>query len=161
MAIHSMRAPRQIVSRWLNTITAYNFKVFHLKGKLNTCADFLSRLKNTTNEKVDDGDEGPFVICAVEEETEIQPGSAVVHNTQPGATGRAQVPSQPDIRGLNLKNGQQEDDDITTIRKWIEEEKIPVEDDLREKSTRLKRLAAILYKLEVQEDTLVVKKTGD
>ena len=70
LAIHSMRAPRQIVSRWLNTITAYNFKVYHLKGKLNTCADFLSRLKNTTNEKVDDDDEGPFVICAVEEEME-------------------------------------------------------------------------------------------
>ena len=105
LAIHSMRAPRQIVSRWLNTITAYNFKVFHLKGKLNTCADFLSRLKNTTNEKVDDDDEGPFVICAVEEEMENHPGSAVVHNTPPGTTGRAnvQVPSLPDIGGLNLK----------------------------------------------------------
>ena len=45
LAIHSMRAPRQIVSRWLNTITAYNFKVFYLKGNLNTCADFLSGLK--------------------------------------------------------------------------------------------------------------------
>ena len=32
------------------------------------------------------------------------------------------------------------------------------EDDLKEKPTRLKRLAAILYKLEIQEDTLVVRK---
>lgn len=52
LAIHSMRAPRQIVSRWLNIITTYDFKVFPLRGKLNTCADFLSRengLKNTTS----------------------------------------------------------------------------------------------------------------
>ena len=91
---------------------------------------------------------------------ENHPGSAVVHNTPPGTTGRAnvQVPIQPDIRGLNLKNGQQEDEDITTIRKWIEERKTPMEDDLKEKPTRLKRLAAILYKLEIQEDTLVVRK---
>ena len=68
------------------------------------------------------------------------------------------VPILPDIRGLNLKNGQQEDDDITTIRKWIEERKTPMEEDLKEKPTRLKRLAAILYKLEIQDDTLVVRK---
>ena len=84
----------------------------------------------------------------------------MAHNTQPGTTGRAnvRVPILPDIRGLNLKNGQQEDDDITTIRKWIEERKTPMEEDLKEKPTRLERLAAILYKLEIQEDTLVVRK---
>ena len=84
----------------------------------------------------------------------------MARNASLGATGRAnvQVPSLPDIGGLNLKNGQQEDDNITTIRKWIEEEKTPVEDDLKEKSTRLKRLAAIMYKLEVHDDTLVVRK---
>ena len=50
----------------------------------------------------------------------------MAHNTPPGTTGRAnvQVPSLPDIGGLNLKNGQQEDEDITTIRKWIEEKNI-------------------------------------
>ena len=67
-----MKAPRQIVTRWLNTITAYNFKVFHLKGKLNTCADFLSwenGLKNSTNETFNEDDEGPFVICTAEEDT--------------------------------------------------------------------------------------------
>ena len=121
------------------------------RGKLNTCADFLSRLKNTTNEKVNDDDEGPFVKCAVEEEIGNLPGSAVARNVSLGAAGRAnaQGPSLPDIGGLNLKHGQQEDDNITTIRKLIEEEKTPVEDDLKEKSTRLKRLAAIMYKLEV------------
>ena len=40
----------------------------------------------------------------------------------------------------------------------IEERETPGEDDLKEKPTRLKRLAAILYKLEIQEDTLVVRK---
>lgn len=66
--------------------------------------------------------------CAVEE-METQPGSDALRNTPPGAAGRAvRGPSLPDIGGLNLKNGQQEDEDITTIRKWIEEEKIPVED---------------------------------
>ena len=65
LSIRTMKAPRQIVTRWLNTITAYNFKVFHLKGKLNTCADFLSRengLKNSTNEGFKEDDEGQFVI---------------------------------------------------------------------------------------------------
>ena len=86
-----MKPPRQIVTRWLNTITAYNFKNFHLKGKLNTCADFLSRengLKNSTNEGFKEDDEGPFVMSTAVEDT-MPRGSAVTQRASSPGSGMA------------------------------------------------------------------------
>ena len=120
-----MKAPRQIVTRWVNTITAYNFKVFHLKGKLNTGADFLSRengLKNSTNEGFKEDDEGPFVICTAKEDA-MSHGSAVAQKSSPlrsvvahrastrpmdrdhGAQFKAELPGPKtsEIRSLNLE----------------------------------------------------------
>lgn len=69
------------------------------------------------------------MICGVEEENECLPGSAEARDDSQSATGRTNPyrPTRPKIGDLNLKQGQKDDNDLTTIRKCTEEEKIPSE----------------------------------
>ena len=101
-AIKTMRPPRSITRRWLNTINAYNFEVYHIKGKRNTFSDYLSRKNGLTNveenEKENSDDDGPLVICTMSQ-------------TEDNVLGYAE------INNLDLKTNQENDQDLQTVIK--------------------------------------------
>lgn len=72
-AIKTMNPSKSITRRWIHTINCYNFEVYHIKEKLNTFSDFLSKggLQNVEpNEGQNEDDDNPLVICAMEDNNE-------------------------------------------------------------------------------------------
>ena len=128
----------------INNINTYNFNVFHIKGKKNTFSDYLSRtqeLKNVPpNDETSDKNDSPLVICSMEEDD------------------MTRIVNYDQLRNLDIKTGQSEDNEIQDIFSWVEENFTPTEADLKDKSVRFKRLAAIMYKIRKEKDIVGVKK---
>ena len=109
----------------MSTINAYNFEVYHIKGKKNTFSDYLSRKDGLTNveenEKEHSEDDAPLVICAISQ-------------TEDNVLGYAE------LNNMDLKANQENDQDLQIVIRWKEDNYSPEKKRFGRKEFKIKKI---------------------
>ena len=142
-AIKTMSFPRSLSLRWLDIVSNFNFSVEYRKAKLHGDVDFLSRHVARDKEGNENGEE---------EEEQEENNALVIHqimNTTPH--------SQP-ITEEEFKDAQDRDEDIQTVKQWLESGETPGRAELLRAPIEQRQYLGILPALQIQRDGLLVRK---
>ena len=102
--LRNFKKPTGMVARWQQRLECFNFKIEHIKGKLNTAADALSRAEHIKYDEKENLD--PF-----EENEEMQ----TLNPIGPGVHILEDDTWTPRM----LKDAQEEDDELKVIRDFL------------------------------------------
>ena len=95
--LRTMKSPKGIYWRWIQELESYDFEVIHVAGKKTGAADGLSRsthLPEPTEEEIAEGEEFVFRIPD-------------------------QGESHPKLDRVALKEAQEQDEVLRTVKKWV------------------------------------------
>ena len=134
--LETMEQPAGMTQRWLETLGNNHFTVQFRKGTMHGNADSLSRVTHareaTAQEEAEATTETMYFI------------QSMMH---PETLSTAAVLA-----------AQEEDEDLRQVRRWVQEQRRPVKEEIRGESTEVRQYAALFETLHIGEDQLLYRQ---
>ena len=159
--LKNMRQPQGILSRWMETLSHYNFSVIHRPGQLHANADALSRLPNSNSSQPDQ----LMATNHLSATKQITPDNPDNSNEQTNNETDQDNENTTDCTTFvldqnQMAEAQKADPDLKRIREWIENDVYPPNKELKKFTRCIRFYLGKRDSLEIKDDLLVEKSTG-
>ncbi|WP_416879508.1 reverse transcriptase domain-containing protein [Litorimonas sp.] len=153
--LYTIRNPKGILARWLMAITSYDFEVEHIPGVENGDADAVSRSDHLDPPT-------PSEMEEIEQSVDLAADLKKKLSTSTEFTSVMQLDSivmnEGELDSISLRQAQDADSDLQTVRGWVTAEAVPDQQDRRHLSWSLKKYIEMFPELKIQPDGVLVRE---
>lgn len=118
--------PEGQIARWVEILSMYDMTIEHRPGTQHKNADAFSRR--------------PCAKCKFDPGWETAIFKAVSESRTPRPANEGSLDAEKDISEVSLKQLQEEDKDISLIRKWVDNKQMPSPEEVHAGGTMIKSL---------------------